>query len=181
MARLPKPSDWESKDRQELLNASVRGMNMLQRLPVLFEKYFEWAKGFVFGFFSEDDVNEARSYGWEHVQTAFLLQDGVLDEYNSTVSTPFGLIDHGGVIKWRDNFLMIMPKDFRKKQMGARHQAYLDSTEKMLRTGSYVPAEDPQYGKMKALAEEISLENSEEYTVRTGAEEKPKRGRPKKE
>jgi len=184
MARLPKPSDWETKDKQELLNASVKGWNMLMRLPPLLEKYYEWARGFTFGFFSEDDVNEARSFGWEHVQTAFFEKDGVLEDYNKTVSTPFGLIDSGGVIKARGNFLMMMPKDFRKKQMDARHEAYEESIADSLRSGAYAHPSDPNYLEMKEAAEEIALGQSTGYRVQTREPEeddRPKRGRPKKE
>jgi hypothetical protein len=130
---LPSPKDWESADKQELLNASTKGWNVLMRLPEMLRKYYDWAKPLEFGFFSEADINEARSYGWMHVQTDFFSENSALEDYNAMVATPFGLIDHGGVIKCRGNFLMMMSKDFREKQMERRREAREKSNADSLR------------------------------------------------
>lgn len=176
MPKLPSPSDWETKDKQELLNSGVKGWNPLMRLPALLKKNFEWAKPLTFGFFSGSDVDEARSYGWEHVQTSFFD----MDDFNKHVAIPFGLIDSGGIIKWRDNYLMMMSEKFREEQMKARHEAYLESTNESLRQGAYAHPDDPRYEEMKAAAEEMS--EGESYRVQTGSgqEDKPRRGRPPK-
>jgi hypothetical protein len=162
MVKLPKPSDWESEDKKELLDASTKGWNMLMRLPVLLRKYYDWAKPLTFGFFSEADVNEARSLGWEHVQTAFL--DEAFEDYNKLVATPFGLIDFGGVVKARDNFLMMMSTDFREEQMKRRHEKYLNDTEDSLRHQAYAHPSDPKYAEMLEAAQEVS--RGESYKVR---------------
>ena len=160
MARLPSPKDWESKDKQELLNTSVRGWNTLENLPRMLQKYCDWAKPLVFGFFTGEDVYEARANGWEHVQTGFF--EG-MDEYNKLVSTPFGLIDDGGVVKWKDNYLMMMSKDFREDEMAAKHAAYEKEMSQVLKNHSYAHPADPRYAEMKRASEELST--GETYRV----------------
>jgi len=184
MGRLPSPKDWESKDKQELLQTATGGWNPMERLPQMLRKYCDWAKPLTFGFFSGEDVYEARSLGWEHVQTSFF--EG-MDDYNQLVGTPFGLIDAGGVIKWRDNFLMMMSLDFREKEMRHRDEAYNDQMSKILQAKAYAHPADPRYHEMLRASEELS--SGEVYRVQgTHAEEKTepppiKRppGRPKKE
>ena len=176
---LPSPKDWDSKDQQELLNAATSGWNVLQNLPILLRKYYDWAKPLTFGFKSEDDVNEARSRGWKHVQTSFFAENNAFNDINEMVSTPFGLIDHAGVIKCKNNFLMMMSQEFRDDEMRIRHESYEESVADSLIGSAYANPSDPEYARMKELAE--GLTTGEAYTVRSKPvedEPKPKRGRP---
>lgn len=176
--RLPKPSDWESKDKQELLATGTSGWNPLDRLPKLLRKYYDWAKPLEFGFFSGADVDEARSYGWEHVQTGFF--DEVKDDYNRMVATPFGLIDSGGVIKWRDNFLMMMGTEFRGKQQDARNNAYEKSVAQALKGQAHAVPEDPRYDQMLEKAKELTDATSYQLHINPESEAKRGPGRQKK-
>ena len=166
----PKASDWKKYD--ELLDAGTKGWNPLSRVPQLLEENFDWAREFTFGFFSEEDVPEAGTYGWVHLRPEHFD----VENFNEAVGTRFGLTDAAGVIKWRHNYLMMMPKDFRRRQMGNRHDAYIASTADSLEGAAYAHPEDPQYEKMLKASRELS--EMESYSVQPKALEgtAPKRG-----
>lgn len=158
----PKTSDWEK--HEELLNAGTKGWNPLQRLPILLAEEFDWAREFVFGFFVEDEVPEASSYGWKHVSPShFDVKD-----FNAAVATPFGLTDSGGALKWRKNYLMFMPKDFRRRQMDRRHEEYRKNTAAALDGAAYAHPEDPRYQEMLEASRELG--EGFEYKVKVGGE-----------
>jgi hypothetical protein len=179
----PSVKDWEQSD--ELLNAGTKGWNALDRLPQLLYKNFPWTREFIFGFFVEDDLGLAGSKGWVHVKPdAFDVND-----WNSTVGLRYAFSDVGGVLKFRENYLMYMPKDFRRRQVERQNQAYEDDVAGSLENLSYAHPDDPEYSRMKRQARDLS--SAEVYRVQdTGlpdrieddsTEEKPRRGRPRKE
>jgi hypothetical protein len=158
----PKASDWEK--HEELLDAGTRGWNPLQRLPRMLEENFEWAKEFVFGFFHGDDVHEAGSFGWAHVRTEHFD----VTNFNTAVGTRFGLIDDAGVVKWRDNYLMMMPKDFRRRQLDKRHEEYQSGAASALEGAAYAHPSDPRYDEMLKASRELS--EGESYRVKVRGE-----------
>jgi hypothetical protein len=150
------------------------------RLPEMLKKYYDWAKPLTFGFFSDADINEARSYGWMHVQTDFFSEDNALDDYNKMVATPFGLIDHAGVIKCRGNFLMMMSTEFREKQQEARRVARAEANADSLSSSAYAHPSDPRYAEMKAAAEEATGGEGYKLQAQEPEAKKEKRGWPSK-
>jgi len=116
----PDLKTWDDVD--DLIEASTTGWNPLQKLPLLLEKYIPWAKDFTFGFFIESDLPEVKSYGWVHVKPDQIAGEN----WNENAGLRFGLDISGGVVKFRDNYLLCMPKDHRKKQMDRRHKEHED-------------------------------------------------------
>jgi hypothetical protein len=109
-----------------------------------------------------------RSYGWEHVQTSFFSENNALEDYNAMVATPFGLIDHDGVIRCRGNFLMMMSTDFREQLLEARRVAREKANADSLRSSSYAHPSDPRYEEMKEAAADMTGE--EGHKVKVGPE-----------
>lgn len=179
---MPRPNvaDWKKYD--ELLDAGTKGWNPLARLPELLNREFAWTKEFTFGFFSEDDLTIAGSKGWVHVRPEHFD----IDSWNNVVGLRFALVDNGGVLKFRDNYLMMMPKDYRKRQIAVQNQAHEDAIAESARNAGYAHPDDPEYGKMMRAAQDLS--SGEVYQVRADgeperdeeAEQRPRRGRPRK-
>jgi len=130
---------WNKKT--EILEAANQGWNPLMRLPALLKEAYPELKGIEFGFFSESDLPEMHSLGWEHM-TKELFD---VDELNkSALPARYGLTDDGsGALKWRDNYLMIMGKNFRKKLLKSRNdyheERYVESIEGKAHTMSGDP------------------------------------------
>jgi hypothetical protein len=173
MPNHPSTSDW--KKYEEVINAGVQGWNPLQRLPVLLEKEYPWMRKFNVGFCSESDLSHWRTLGWEHLRTEHFD----IDNFNAAIALRFGLTDDGGVIKYNNNWLMIQPKDFRKRVIQSRNDAFEDFYKKTTSSQGGAPEQDPRKRELDAL----SGSKLEETRVRTEQkeEEKPKRrGRPPK-
>ena len=154
MAKHPSPSDWKAKD--SVLKAAIKGFNVLSELPKLLSQEYVWLKDFDFGFFTEDDIPEKRSLGW-----TFLNREHFeIDNFNQAIGLAHGLTDDGsGNVKWRNNYIMICPKDFRKRAMDIRHKSFEDQFKKETQTTRYVaPGSQPQH-------EEASTAAFEEFQV----------------
>ena len=138
---------WDSKD--EIINAAVNGWNPLQRLPVLLREAFPDLKGIDFGFFSESDLPEMHAQGWELLSTDLFDPEAL----NSALPARFGLTSDSGSIKWRDNYLMIMGKDFRRRLKEARHTHSEAQYAASIRDKKYTAPSDPRRDEMDSYAE----------------------------
>jgi hypothetical protein len=165
---------WNS--RSEIIEAAVKGFNPLIDLPRLIREAYPDFKNVEFGFFSESDVPEMKSYGW-----IFMTKEHFdVDSFNdSDIPSRFGLAEHGGSLKWRDNYMMIMGKDFREKLRTARHQKHEDQVDAAIAGQATVAPGDPRGAEMA----EASYSRMESATVQPTSSAQPKKrgpGRPRK-
>jgi len=166
----PSVSDWERNEA--VIRANVRGFNALRELPILLAKEYSWAKEYKFGFCDKDEIPEWRSKGWGHVRMEWL--DTGADTLNRALPLRFGITDDGaGNVRWRDNWLMLMPLTLRKEVVDARNRASEEAFASAVQNQRYVADGD---------ARGDSESSFEERTVRTAPTESPKkkRGRPPK-
>lgn len=140
---------WNKKT--EIIEASVRGWDPLQRLPVLLQEAYPELKNVKFGFFIEDDLPERHSIGWELFTKEFFDAD----ELNKSVlPARYGLTDDGsGALKWRDNYLMIMHKNFRAQLMAARNAHSEEKYSSSITGQKYTAPSDPRGAEMAEYAE----------------------------
>jgi hypothetical protein len=174
---MSKPDVKFWKDSQELIRAGVRGFNALQELPRMLREATDWGKQFEFAFISEKELAEARSKGWEHVQSEYLDTEG----FNTAAGLRFGLTNEGGVVKSVDSYLMLMPKEFRKKQMEYRNKYHEEHVAGTLREQAYAHPSDPEYSKMIKASEEVSSGELSTVMVRSGDQEPVVEPRPLEE
>ena len=163
---------WNSKS--EIIEAAVKGWNPLMRLPALLKEAYPDLKIVDFGFCSEGDMPEWMSQGWIPLSPDHFD----IDEFNnSDIPARFGLRDVGGVIKWRDNTLMVMGKDFREDLKAARNRHSEDVYSASIMDKAYTAPQDPRKEEMAKYAES-KVESSRVQP--TSDSPKPKRGRPPK-
>jgi hypothetical protein len=154
----PKVGDWKAED--SVLRAGVRGFNVLTELPRILKNQYRWLNDFEMGFFIEDDVPHMRSIGW-----GFLKKEHFdIENFNEAIGLGHGLTTDGtDNIKWRDNYLMIMPKNFRQKLVNIRNTMHEEQFTRDVEGGAYVPpgSKEPQ----KQWIEEQSKEAFESAKV----------------
>ena len=166
----PKPSDWKRHD--EIINAGSKGFNHLDALPKIIPEEYPWLKDFKMGF-CDGEIPLWTTLGWQHLKTEHFDTDS----FNQAIALRFGLTDDGGLIKYMNNYIMIIPKDLREKQMAARHRESERLYSAQAEGQKYVIEDDPR------AAEFINNENVKseyESTVINTGSEPPKRGRPPK-
>jgi len=162
---------WNSK--KEIINAAARGFNMLQDLPALLKEAYPDLKGLEFGLFVKADLPERFAMGWELLNEDFFD----VDEWNkSAIPARFGFVTVDGAIKWNDNYLMVMGKDFRKQLLNTIHERSDKMYQQSVEGKKYVAPGDPRAAEMAEYAE------SKLETYRAQPSGAPKRGpgRPKK-
>lgn len=147
---LPKASDWNK--HAEILNAGLKGFNALTKIPEFMKKEIPELRRFKFGFASDNEVPEWHSMGWVHLETHMFD----VEEWNKSIGLRFGLTAVDGLIKYRENYIMIMDKDYRKRLETVR----IDETEREFSASvedasSYAHPEDPSFSKMKDGAGDI--------------------------
>ena len=161
---------WNSK--LDIIESSVKGWNPQKMLPRHLQEAYPDLKAVSFGFFSADDLQERHSVGWELMSTD--LFD--VDEFNkSDIPARFGLVVKDGAIMWRDNYLMIMGKDYRKQLVKARHDHHEEQYSASIRNKKYTAPSDPRGKEMSQYAES-KLDESVEVVKPTGDSVAPKRG-----
>lgn len=177
MPNHPTTSDWEKYE--EVINAGTQGWNPLQRLPVLLHKEYEWMRKFKIGFCSESDLAHWGTIGWEHLKTEYFK----IENFNNAIALRFGLTDHGGLIKYNENYLMIQPIDFNKRVQDARNQSFEEMYQASIAQQGGAPEQDPR----KAELDKASFGEMETARVQNVPREEPKveepkrRGRPPKQ
>ena len=93
------------------------------------------------------------------------------------------MVDDGGVIRYNDNYLMIQPKDFRKRVIDARNESFEEMYQASITQQGGAPDQDPR----KAELDKESFGEMETTRVQNVPREEPKveapkrRGRPPKQ
>ena len=173
MANHPTAAYWNSKS--EIISAAVKGFNMLSALPKMLKEAYPWMKELELGFSSTSDLPEWHSQGWIHLRTEHFD----IDEFNkSDLPSRFGLTDDGGAIKWRDNWLMIMGKDFRDELVGARNQAHETRFQDAVQQQRRALPGDPRAAEMAEYSS--SMFESARLQPQGSSDQKRGPGRPKK-
>lgn len=179
---FPKVSDWS----ENVYNAGAGGFNLLRDFEKEMHKVYPDTQPYKFGYFSDDGVPEISTYGWRHLQgNMFDVED-----WNSAVGLRFGLsVDASDNVRYADNFIMIMPRQYREDVIYVGERKRIDAAENAAEdAGAFVHPNDPEYNKMKDRARELASSEKFELRPAPGAEpdrgeppkEKPKRGRPPK-
>lgn len=161
---------WNSK--LDIIESSTKGWNPQKMLPKHLQEAYPDLKAVTFGFFSAGDLQERHSIGWELMGTD--LFD--VDEFNkSDIPARFGLTVKGGAIMWRENYLMIMGKDYRKQFMQAQHNHHEEQYAASIHNKKYTAPSDPRGKEMSKYAES-KLDESIEIVKPDGNSPAPKRG-----
>lgn len=175
----PSRADWQK--HHELLNAGIKGWNALQRLPKILKEEIPWMKDFEIGFFSESDMAEMISIGWRPLLTKDFGEEG-FKNFNEAIGLRFNLSDAAGMVKYRENVLMIMDRDYRKELVKARDQAFEETYKKSVTSRVSSIANDPRADEMEsyssATLDETRFAHDEDLPE--GQVTTAKRGRPRK-
>ncbi len=166
---IPQVSDW--RRHEAILSSDRKGFNPLRDLYGILCAEYPWLSEWKLGFCVPDEVAEWRSQGWAFLEVSHLSQEG-LDNFNKAISLKFGMTSSDGHVKHRDNFLMIMPKEFRDKQVGSRNERSERQFRQEQDSRGYVAPGD-RGGTTESSYEE------EQITVNSEGTPKKKRGRPK--
>ena len=173
MANHPTAAYWNSKS--EIIEAATRGFNMMYTLPKMLKEAYPWMKELDLGFCSTGDLPEWHALGWIHLRTEHFD----IDEFNkSDLPSRFGLTESGGVIKWRDNWLMIMGMDFRDQLTEARNNAHEERFQDAVQQQKMAMPGDPRGAEMSSAS--TSMFESARLQPSDSAEAKRGPGRPKK-
>lgn len=164
MPRLD-PEYWRSK--KEVSLASTRGFSIIDTLPRLLKEAYPLLREFDFGFFLKRDVPARRIDAWEH-----MTEEDIPDYKSLSGEMPlrFGIYsDAEGHLRIGAYYIMVMEKDYRKRQIAKR----VEYDDKLF------------YGAVETDGENQTGDGvfeEKEYTERkVGEREKTKRrGRPKK-
>lgn len=112
MARLTEDYWRQDKDLQL---ANVRGFSMLEKLPKLIKKAYPDLNNFDFGFFIKEDLPDRYADGWRHLTTEYFPQND-LDSFNSAIGLRFHVENTVEGLKYKANFIMLMPKWYKKER-----------------------------------------------------------------
>lgn len=168
----PKTSDWLADDA--ILASGTRGLNMLTEIPRLLHKHYPWTNEFEIGFCDKSDLPTWLSQGWRWLKTEHFD----IDNYNEAVGLRFGFGEDGGNIKWRENYLMIMPKDVRRRQIDARNEHSEQTFHAQTEGTQYVSKDDPR-GEELRQHDDVVYSEMDEAIIKPGPRpaEPVKRGR----
>ena len=175
----PSRADWQK--HHELLNAGIKGWNALQRLPVILTQEIPWMKDFKLGFCSEADMAEWTSQGWRPLMVKDFGDEG-FKNFNESIGLRFNLSDAAGMVKFRENYLMIMDNEYRERLEDVRNQEFEKYYGAVTEQKAYVSPSDPRAEEMSQYAESTMQESRIVHSddVPEGQIVKGKRGRPPK-
>lgn len=178
---LPKTSDWSDK----VYNAGTRGaFNPLRDLERELHQAIPDLRLYKIGLFSQDDLKNVMTMGWRHMDYGH-LDYSTVDDFNKAVGLRYGLVvDAHGHIMIGGNYVLIMPKDYRKKVEAERAHALNEQRKRANQASAYAHPSDPRAKEMRDAALELSEKTSETYKVQVSGEpnrdDAPRRGRPPK-
>ena len=95
-----------------MLVSGTSGFDHMEAIPRLLPKEYPWLKDFDFGFCADHDLALWRSLGWQFLECSHFE----IESFNKAIATPYGLTDDAGRVRFKDNYVMIMPKSFKEKK-----------------------------------------------------------------
>jgi hypothetical protein len=148
------PSVAQWRDDAEIANAGTQGWNPLAHLEDLLHRNIPGIRPFKIGHCTESDLPTWGSIGWVHLKR----EQFKVDNFNEAVGFGLGLSDETGVIKFNDNYIMIMPKDYRRRVQDKRNEIFEESLNRIAKKGKgqAVGYDEDE----KALAQEVADEFS---------------------
>ena len=156
----PPVTDWSEK----AYNAQHLGFNLLRDFePMMHERYPE-SRDYVFGYFSEDDINNQQTLGWRFM-TGDMFK---VENFNKVVGSRFGLrLDVHDRIMHGNNYIMVMSKRYRDEEVLPARLAAIKRVEAAADEESVVVhPEDPEYNKMKDAGRKIAKTERVKVQVR---------------
>lgn len=177
---FPKVNEWPEQVYQA---GTVGGFNILRDMEKALHHAIPDLRPYNIGFFVETDLKSVMPMGWIHMDYGHLDFE-TKDDFNRAIGLRYGLtIDANGHLKVGDNFIMIMPKNYRERIIEERKRALDKQNAMMDGAAAYAHPSDPRASEMKAGAYELSEKGSERYKVQVKGEperSEAKRGRPPK-
>jgi len=181
---LPKLNDWPEHVRHA---GTVGGFNILRDLEPALQHAIPDLKAFNLGVFVEEDLKNVMPIGWVHLTLSHLGYE-IIDDFNREIGLRYGIIvDANSWLKIGDNFIMIMPKNYREKVQAERKRALDRQNALSQQRAAYVHPSDPNYSEMMAGAQELADETSSKYKLQVSGQPESaeasvpkKRGRPPK-
>jgi hypothetical protein len=180
---FPKVEDWPD----EVYNAGTRGaFNLLRDLEKVLHKAIPDLREYNLGIIAEDDIKNVAPMGWVHMKEEHFDYA----DFNQAVGLRYGLqVDASGNIKAGECFIMMMPKNYRKRVLAERSRAREAQEATAHNSAAYVHPSDPNAASMREGALEMVNKDSTSYKVQakgnpdhgTPPPEKSGPGRPKKE
>ena len=157
------PSVAQWAEDSEISNAGTKGWNPLSHLEPLLHRNIPGLRPYRIGHCSESDIPTWRAIGWVHLQR----DQFKVENFNEAVGLGLGLSDDTGVIKFNDNYIMIMKTSYRKRVESRRHEVFEESLDRSKKGQGQTAGFD---GEDQELAQEIVDARSglEEKTFRAG-------------
>lgn len=175
---MPKPNKADWGKYKEVARASTSNWNALVDLPKVFKKEFTWLNEFDLGFFVDEDVTERMSLGWRWLEMVHFDYE-TIDSFNAMVGTRFGLsTDAAGHLKWRNNFLMIRPRELTDEIVRERNR--IAHERAIIPPPAHAVKGDPRENEVLEYSREHSEYEQTKVNRDTGAQQK-RQGRPPKE
>ena len=170
---FPKVTDWSD----EVYNAGTRGaFNALRDLEKELHRTIEDLRPYNIGLFSKDDVNDVSQMGWVHMK----IEHFDYADFNRAVGLRYGMRDDGGGnIMSGENYIMMMPKNYRERVLSERTRVREAQEAAAHNAAAYVHPGDPNAASMREGALEMVNKDSTSYKVQAKGE--PDRGEPKSE
>jgi len=167
---FPKVTDWSD----EVYNAGTRGaFNALRDLEKELHRTIEDLRPYNIGLFSESDVNEVSQMGWVHMK----IEHFEYADFNRAVGLRYGMRDDGGGnIMVGENYVMMMPKNYRERVLSERKRVREAQEMAAHNAAAYVHPGDPNAASMREGAKEMVAKDSTTYKVQAKGE--PDRGDP---
>ena len=164
---FPKLNQWSDKVYQA---GTTGGFNILRDLERELQQAIPDLKAYNIGLFVEDDLKNVMPIGWVYMDYGHLDYETV-ESFNNAIGLRYGIvIDSSGHLKVGDNYIMIMPKDYREKVKAERKRAYDLQNQEAMDASTYVPQSDPRYEEMQEGAREAAQKGTSSKTVRVGGE-----------
>jgi hypothetical protein len=170
---FPKVTDWSDT----VYNAGTRGaFNVLRDLEKELHRTIEELRPYNIGLFSEDDINNVSTMGWRHMKSEHFDYA----DFNSAVGLRYGMrLDASSNIMVGNNYVMMMPKNYREKVLKERTRVREAQEEAAHNAAAYVHPGDPNAASMREGALEMVNKDSTSYKVQAKGE--PDRGEPQQE
>lgn len=155
------PSVAQWREDSEIANAGTKGWNPLQNLEALLHKNIPGLRPFKIGFCSDTDLPTWKTIGWVHMRRDHFK----VENFNEAVGLGMSLQDDTGVIRHNDNYLMMMPKDYRKRVQAHRNEVFEEQIERTKRAAGHVDPQDPNAEELRELAKKASEFKEEQFRV----------------
>jgi len=164
---FPRLNQWSDKVYQA---GTTGGFNVLRDLEKELQRAIPDLKAYNIGLFVEDDLKNVMPIGWVYMDYGHLDYETV-ESFNNAVGLRYGIvIDPSGHLKIGDNFIMIMPKDYREKVKAERKRAFDRQNQEAMNAGNFVPASDPRRAEMEEGAREVAEKGTSTHKVQVGGE-----------